>query len=201
MQKKRTIIIALATVAAAGSLVAGAAATGFAAPPTPAAPPASAALTVTAPVQSETVQVTVQPNASQTVLIPVPSDNDFTKIPLVTSSDSNLRMASATYSADRANLILSVMNANPKAPTSGRLNVAGWGSYDVTVQPNPSQLVDVNVPDGYDTRKLPMVTSESPNLRLFSITYGYLDGVQKLVVNIGNPFPGTAVSGSIRIDW
>jgi hypothetical protein len=161
----------------------------------------AASLIRTVSSQSQTVPVTVQPNASQAVLIPVPSNNDFTTIPLITPDNPNLVMASATYSADQKNLVVSVMNADPNSATSGKLAVAGWGSYDVTVQPNPNQLVYVDLPAGYDTSKLPVVTSESPNLRLFSLTYGYVDGVQKLQVNLGNPFPTTAVSGQIRVAW
>jgi hypothetical protein len=82
---------------------------------------------------------------------------------------------------------MSVQRVPPKCNSSG-------------VPPMWNQLVYVDLPAGCDTSKLPVVTSESPNLRPFSVTDGYVDGVQKLQVNLGNPFPTTAISGQIRVD-
>ena len=163
------------------------------------------ALSVAAPraaaIPPQTVPATVPSNPSQAVLVPVPGGNDFGTIPPVATDTPNLVPAGATYTADRKNLVVSLMNVDPDDATSGRLTVTGWGTYDATVAPNPGQLVYVDLPAGYPTSALPTVASESPNLTLFSVGYGYVGGVRKLVVNLGNPFPDTAVSGQIRIDW
>ena len=151
--------------------------------------------------QPQTVPVTIQPNRSQNALIPAPGDNDFTKIPAITANNPNLVLASATYSPDHKNLVVSVMNVNTNGATSGQLTVTDWGSYPVTVQPNPSQLVYVDIPTGYNTSHLPTVTSNSPNLALLSATYGNDNDALKLIVNLGNPFPNTAISGNIAITW
>lgn len=149
----------------------------------------------------QTVPATVQPNASQAIYIPVPANNDFSRLPLVASDTPNLVVASTQYSGDQKDLVVSVMNVDAQAPTSGHLDIAGWGSFGATVQPDPSQLVTVPVPSGYDTSTLPPVSSDSPNLILFSVTYSYAGGAPQLAVTVGNPFPDAPVSGSLLIDW
>ncbi|RTL68497.1 MAG: hypothetical protein EKK42_10235 [Pseudonocardiaceae bacterium] len=159
-------------------------------------------LALTASIPAQTVQATVQPNASQNILIPAPTGNDFTKLPFVTSNSPNLVVASASYSGDQKDLMVSVMNVDPDDPTSGTLTVDGWGTYPVTVAPNPSQVVLVPLPaPDYDTSKLPYVSSQTPNLQVFSTSYYYVNGVQELAVNLGNPFPFDAVTGPIVVDW
>lgn len=144
--------------------------------------------------------VTVQPNASQLVSVPVPGDRNPLPIPALTTSTADLFLGSASYSADDKYLLISLINVDPQNPTSGKLSVAGWGTYDVTVAPNPSQRVLVALPSGYRPPALPQVTSDDPNLTLMSPATSVGDSVI-LAVDLGNPFPNRPVSGNVRIAW
>ena len=160
------------------------------------------AVASTTAVPAQTVQATVQPNASQAVLIPVPPNTDLTTIPTVTSDTPNLMVQSASYTGDQKDLIVSLINADPRDPSSGNVTVAGWGTYPATVQPNPSQLVAIALPPNYNTSTLPYVVSQDLNLILISLSYGYnANGTQNLTVNLGDPFPNEAVTGNVRVDW
>jgi hypothetical protein len=200
MRPTRKTLLATGTTLAAVAVVLG---VGLTTTPVAHALPLSVAgAAATTAIPAQTVQATVQPNASQAVLVPVPTNADRTTIPLVTSDTPNLMVQSASYTGDQQHLIVSLINADPRDPSSGHITVAGWGTYPATVQPNPSQLVAVALPANYDTSKLPYVVSQDPNLILISLSYGYnADGTQYLAVNVGNPFPDEAVTGDIQVDW
>jgi hypothetical protein len=193
----RTTILTAVAAAAAVALVG----IGVAAGPAVGTPALSASVVAPAAIAPQVVQATVQPDASQAVLVPVPPNTDLTTLPYVTSSTPNLMVQSTSYTGDQKDLIVSLINADPYDATSGTLDVAGWGTYPATVQPNPSQLVNVPLPPGYDTTTLPYVVSQSPNLILISLSYTYVNGVQELQLNLGNPFPDSAVTGPVQIDW
>ena len=124
--------------------------------------PLALAVASTTAIPAQTVQATVQPNASQAVLIPVPPNTNLTTIPTVTSDTPNLMVQSASYTGDQKDLIVSLINADPRDPSSGNVTVAGWGTYPATVQPNPSQLVTIALPPNYNTSTLPYVVSQDP---------------------------------------
>ena len=189
---------AVAAVAIAGALSLACAAAASAAAPT--STHASHAASQSS-ADAQVVPVTVQPNASQAVAIPVPPNNDFRTLPNITSNNPNLVLASASYTGNQKNMIVSVMNANPRTASSGTLTVQGWGNYNITVQPNPDQVVCVDLPPNYDTRNLPVVTSNSSNLKMLSESYTYVDGIQKLWVNVGNPWPNSPATGTITVHW
>ena len=107
--------------------------------------PALTSTRPTAGIPPQVMPVTVQPNASQLVSVPVPGDRPL-PIPALTTSPADLFLASASYSEDDKYLLVSLINVNPQSPTTGKLSVAGWGTYDVTVAPNPSQQVLVALP-------------------------------------------------------
>jgi hypothetical protein len=194
---KRTLRTAGTTLAAAALVLGLGACT---APDARAVPLSISGATTAVPAQ--TVQATVQPNASQAVLIPVPTDADRTTVPAITSDSPDLMVQTASYTGDQKDLTVSLINADPYDPSSAHLTVAGWGTYPATVQPNPSQLVTIALPTNYDTSKLPRVVSQDPNLVLISWSYGYdTDGTRNLTVNLGNPFPDQAVTGNIQVSW
>jgi hypothetical protein len=155
----------------------------------------------TAGIPPQVMPVTVQPNASQLVSVSVPGDRNPLPIPALSTSTADLFLASASCSEDGKYLLVSLINVNPQNPTSAKLSVAGWGTYDVTVAPNPSQRVLVALPSDYRPPAFPRVTSQDPNLTLMSLSYQAVGDTVMLAVDLRNPFPNRAVSGNIRIAW